>query len=728
MRMQKSKLSFTKTKHLILTSAVALLGWNTSFAQSNPSGSLVWEQLKNFQLNWQAPLQSPNISPLYLGKTKLNLTPTSLESFSLGQVIYGKVPELNAQFTLNNVNGKISGEIISITSRLALDIQQNTDGFLELIAKPIEKELCEQPAPPKIDTSISAPPPALTTPSNLNTLQSLAGAPAVVYIDRDGETVTDTWWTSNYNSGNSFIVAAPTISDVELYQIWLAMAEDYRPFNVNITTDINVYNAATKRKKIIVTSTSNWQSLSTTGIARIGGFKYSSPSFCFPLGFGSTPSEARGYKLAEVCSHEVGHSMGLTHDGDASTNYYNGHGTSLFGHSELWGPIMGSTYYTDISHWSKGEYTGANNTQDDITIISGTNNGFGYRVDDHGNNINNATPLIFSSGVLNSTQNYGVIETPTDVDLFSFTSTGGSVNLTLSPTAYKPNLDAKLELLDASGNIVAFADPASVASATLNQNIGVGNFFLRISGVGYLAANSTGYSNYGSLGEFTITGTIPTTSSNSSIAQSSSTTPSSSTQLSSSTPLSSVAISSSATLSSSSSTLDCSNYPAWQNKSYDWVANKEYVVWNSNLWSHKEWVGGEPGKDAGWTLEKTCILLSSSQGSSSSSIATSSSTTLSSSNTTISSSQILSSSSGVVANTPQVKTPHLWIDVNSRGVFPHGFESAIFVRINNINGKTIFEGMVPQNGLEWKKNVPRGQYLVQIHSSIINSIKPILIQ
>ena len=51
--------------------------------------------------------------------------------------------------------------------------------------------------------------------------------------------------------------------------------------------------------------------------------------------------------LAEAASHEVGHNLGLSHDGTASTGYYSGQGA--------WAPIMGVGYYKPITQWSKGE-------------------------------------------------------------------------------------------------------------------------------------------------------------------------------------------------------------------------------------------------------------------------------------------------------------------------------------------------------------------------------------
>src|SRR5204863_6202612 len=91
--------------------------------------------------------------------------------------------------------------------------------------------------------------------------------------------------------------------------------------------------------------------------------------------------------VAEAISHEVGHSLGLSHDGTSSVGYYEGHGSGATG----WAPIMGVGYYRELTQWSKGEYLNADNPEDDLGIIT-TQNGFGYRPDDHGDFSATATP------------------------------------------------------------------------------------------------------------------------------------------------------------------------------------------------------------------------------------------------------------------------------------------------------------------------------------------------
>ena len=69
--------------------------------------------------------------------------------------------------------------------------------------------------------------------------------------------------------------------------------------------------------------------------------------------------------IAEAASHEMGHNMGLSHDGTSSLTYYGGHGATAS--SPSWGPIMGTGYGRNVSQWSKStEYYDGNQAQDDF--------------------------------------------------------------------------------------------------------------------------------------------------------------------------------------------------------------------------------------------------------------------------------------------------------------------------------------------------------------------------
>jgi len=212
----------------------------------------------------------------------------------------------------------------------------------------------------------------------------------------------------------------------------------------------------------------------------------------------------------EAGAHEAGHTVGLSHDGTSTSGYYGGHGNSSTG----WGPIMGAVYTRPRVQWSKGEYSSANMKQDDLLIISSAKNGCGYRIDDHGNSPTNATLLIQGSGSsIKKTDNFGIIERRTDKDVFKFSTDGGNISLIFSTitnfgSGSVPDLDIQARLLDNSGTELAKSNPGGL-TAVISKNIAAGTYFLEVDGVGYLNPLNTGYSDYGSLGQFFISGNIP---------------------------------------------------------------------------------------------------------------------------------------------------------------------------------------------------------------------------
>ena len=113
-------------------------------------------------------------------------------------------------------------------------------------------------------------------------LNSLPGAEAVVYIDFDGEEVSGTRWV---NGGT--INAEPSgLDEQNIRQFWELVAEDMRPFKINVTTDRAVFDAAPQNKKMmcIVTPT-NDAAPGAGGVAYLNSFYDGSidPCWCFNL-------------------------------------------------------------------------------------------------------------------------------------------------------------------------------------------------------------------------------------------------------------------------------------------------------------------------------------------------------------------------------------------------------------------------------------------------------------
>lgn len=367
-------------------------------------------------------------------------------------------------------------------------------------------------------------------------LHSHPGASRTVFLDFDGHVLTGTAWNTTYSSlnampfdidGNSSTFSSDERS--RIHEIWHRVAEDYAPFGIDVTTEEPAsFGPAVGR--ILITKSTDFSGLampskSAGGVAYVNVFGKSNYGYYSPalvyynnLGSGHAPY------VAESASHEFGHNLGLSHDGTSSSSYYSGMGS---GYSS-WAPIMGVGYYTNVTEWSKGEYAGANNTQDDISIIAGK---LTFRNDDHGNAIGAATLLaVENDGSLFATNpqndpgntdpvNKGIIERQGDIDVFVFDAGAGTVNLSVTPawTAFTrsgtgngqgrgANLDIKATLYNQAGSEISNSNPLDNTSALINASVSGGRYYLAITGVGNA---SIPYSSYGSEGEFFITGSVP---------------------------------------------------------------------------------------------------------------------------------------------------------------------------------------------------------------------------
>jgi len=324
-------------------------------------------------------------------------------------------------------------------------------------------------------------------------LNSLPEATACAYLDFDGQVVKGTTW----NGGGTITAAPPILTTAQVQEIWKRVSEDYAPFQINITTDAAVYAAAapTHRIRCIVTPTYSWYG-SAGGVAYVGSFTWPGDTPCWV--FSSLLSNSPSY-IAEAASHEIGHTLGLSHDGTATLTYYAGQGTG----GTSWAPIMGVGYDRKVVQWSKGEYAGANNKEDDLAIIAGAN-GFSYREDDHGNTPETATPLTGKTPTAT-----GIISTRTDIDEFSFKTAGGKTAFTITGASPSGNLDIQARIVNSSGVTVGSSNPSGALNASLSVSLAAGNYYLIIDGVGEGEPFKTGYSDYDSLGAYSITGSVP---------------------------------------------------------------------------------------------------------------------------------------------------------------------------------------------------------------------------
>ncbi len=309
----------------------------------------------------------------------------------------------------------------------------------------------------------------------------------VILLDFDGHQVSGTAW----NVGGVTINCTPAnLSGDAVNTIIARVTNDYAPFNIMVTTDESVFNAASisRRMRVVLTETWEWFG-QAGGVALLNTFTSGTNTPCFVFTSLLNYNEKR---IGEAATHEAGHTFGLYHQavysGTTITSQYNyGQGSGETG----WAPIMGCGYYQNLTTWHNGPNSnGYASYQDEVAKITSI---VGTRADDYSNSTSGAAILSSSTS--------GFINSAADVDFFSINLSGtrtiSAVPANVGAGNSGANLDLQLRVYTSQGQLMSIVNDPSILSAATTLN--PGQYYVSVS------TNSNQYaSTYGMLDKYTI--------------------------------------------------------------------------------------------------------------------------------------------------------------------------------------------------------------------------------
>lgn len=329
-------------------------------------------------------------------------------------------------------------------------------------------------------------------------LNSYPSATAVIFLDFDGHIVEGTSW----NFEGPVVCKGSSLNATQLTEVFNRVAEDYRPFNINVTTDSTVYAAAPAKRRIrvVLTTSSSWYG-NAGGVAYNNSFTWGDNTPCFVF---TALLNYNVKNIAEAAAHEAGHTLGLNHQAaydnicNKTSEYNSGTGTGEIG----WAPIMGVGYYRNVTLWHYGSNPfGCSYMQDDLGIITRAANGFGFRADDHKGSRTEATQAAFQNNRISVN---GIIERPNDVDVIRFDMPAkGKISLSALPFSVASgstgaNVDLQVELVNEKGDSVIY-NPENLLRVSMDTTLPAGTYYLQV-----LSRGNTYAPDFAMLGSYTL--------------------------------------------------------------------------------------------------------------------------------------------------------------------------------------------------------------------------------
>lgn len=368
------------------------------------------------------------------------------------------------------------------------------------------------------DGDPATPPPADSSIDHTQ-LQSRPGAPNVIYLDFDGETVSGTQWNAFYNSFNNIHAAPSGLNREEIIAAWRRASEDWATFNVNVTTRRSIYNATGQesRTMVVCTPSKAWYDSNVGGVATLDSFNnlfVSAICWCFNVD--------NYIECAETISHEAGHTMGNSHASWESDTglfydeYYDGHETDC---GIYWAPIMGNSFGNvgteGLTQFTIDDtYPGSTVGEDQLDEIAYE---LGLLDDEHFDSLG-GVPVLGTQLTLqnDAVKRKGLINTGSDVDAFWIELPAGGWVIRAEPNQCGPNVDVWLELQQIN-NVVSYtllrrsANSGSTSGDGASQSLsagvetpqGAGQYRIRVGSD--QCGGAHGYPKYGGVGTYTLT-------------------------------------------------------------------------------------------------------------------------------------------------------------------------------------------------------------------------------
>lgn len=403
----------------------------------------------------------------------------------------------DSEFILKVDEHGVYGWLVDRTRNLAWESTTGSDGNVRVAQVPVSKIFPVCPVPPEQEAGMAAQTPERSLLRNVpagypkhvqgfpgnsvdvTKLESRPDSEKVWYVD-----LTDVMNGTEPKSGH-------TKEDV--WVSWSIFAATMWQFDINITTDPDVYEAAG------VTNSG----CSTMIYADIGGSSSCSLNIFGTQRCCDNHLYRDGYGTGRILNHEAGHGWGLLHDGGSDGGeYFNGF--SAF----QWTPLMGNVWPGDrwqeaLFQYSKGEYDTATQKQDDFEII-------GRQLDYVPDDIPETKPLVLDGTMLGD-ENWGHIERNTDTDSWSFdiSASGGHASLRVDRIEHRGGsmLDVDASILDSTGQPVVEANAPVARYAELDVDLPAGHYVLLVKG-GAEGTPARGFSSYSSVGLYAISGTL----------------------------------------------------------------------------------------------------------------------------------------------------------------------------------------------------------------------------